>query len=298
MDSFREFNYINLGATLYVPATHKNIKSIANGTKYKDLRSVVFCLEDAIRDDEIQSAIDNISSMLKSYKQSNIKVFIRPRDTNNLKTLLDIDGIEKIDGFSLAKFSLNNMDNYFNILNQTTQKYHLMPVLESIDIFDIEHLKKMREFLLLQKKHNIITLRVGGQDMFNFLSLKKDCESSVHDFHISSQVFSNLLIVFKTHGFNITAPVYNCLEHLNFFKYEVQRDLKEGFFGKTLIHPSQIEITNRCYKVTKSQFDEASLILDIKSDAIFRFEDSMCEPASHQNWAKTILQRAQEFGVK
>ena len=294
----KKFNFIELGATLYVPSTHKSILNIANGDKYTQLRSVVFCLEDAIKDDEVKFATQNISKMLSSFKRSKIKVFIRPRDIENLKELLKLKNIEKIDGFSLAKFGLKNMKKYFKILNKTKEDYHIMPVIESIDLFDIKNLKKIRNFLLLQTKHNIITLRVGGQDMFNFIGLKKDCKSSIHDFHISCLVFANLLGVFKPFGFNISAPVFNCLENLEFFKKEVQRDIKEGFFGKTLIHPKQIAITNNCYKVTKDEYEEASQICNINSDAIFRYKDNMCEPASHNNWASIILQREKEFGIR
>ena len=298
MTNMRNFNYIELGATLYVPATHKSMLDIANGIKYPDLRSVVFCLEDAIKEDEVMLAIQNISKMLSSFKRSKIKVFIRPRDIDNLKKLLKLKNIEKIDGFSLAKFGLKNMKKYFKILNKIKEDYHIMPVIESIDLFDIKNLKKIRNFLLLQTKHNIITLRIGGQDMFNFIGLKKDCKSSIHDFHTSSQVFANLLMVFKPFRFNISAPIYNCLENLDFFKNEVQRDLKEGFFGKTLIHPKQIAITNNCYKVTKDEYEEASQICDINSNAIFKYKDNMCEPASHNSWAGIILQREKEFGIR
>jgi hypothetical protein len=37
-----------LGGSLYVPATHRDVLNIANGLKWPELRSVIFCTEDAI----------------------------------------------------------------------------------------------------------------------------------------------------------------------------------------------------------------------------------------------------------
>jgi citrate lyase beta subunit len=294
---FREFDYIELGGTMYTPAISPHIISIANGEKFPFLQSVVFCLEDAIKKEQLSDAIQNIQSFLQNYKQSNIKVFIRPRDVDNLKDILSLDGIEKIDGFSLAKFGLLNMQEYFRVFDTLQNRYHIMPVIESTDMFDVYKLKQIRDFLLVQTKHPIITLRIGGEDMFKTLGLKKSCEDSIHDFHISSKVFAELFSVFKPYGFNITAPVYNCLGHEEFLVSEVQRDIKEGFFGKTIIHPNQVKVCNEVYKVSTKELAEAKAILDSSNEAIFRFEDKMCEPQAHQIWAKNIIKRSEIYGT-
>ena len=46
---------------------------------------------------------------------------------------------------------------------------------------------------------------------------------------------------------------------------EVQLDVVNGFFGKTCIHPSQIEIVNAAYIVPKEIYDDACLIVDNKA---------------------------------
>jgi citrate lyase beta subunit len=294
---YREFDYINLGGTMYTPATSKNILDIANGEKFDFLKSVVFCLEDAIKDTDVEFAMKNIKNLLQNYKRANIKVFIRPRDINNLKEILKLKDIEKIDGFALAKISFKNMQDYFMVLNDLEQKYHIMPVLESSDIFQNTALKYIRDFLLNHKKHNIVTIRFGGEDMFKMIGLKKSCSDSIHHFHISSKVFADMLSIFKPSGLNITAPVYNCLENYDIFENEVKRDIKEGFFGKTVIHPNQAKIVNDVYKVSQKELDEAKEILNIQNDAIFRFEDKMCEPSAHNSWATNIIKRYETYGV-
>ncbi|MEA3384150.1 MAG: HpcH/HpaI aldolase/citrate lyase family protein [Campylobacterota bacterium] len=296
---FREFDYTDLGGTLYTPAINKKIVELSNGIKFPFLKSIVFCLEDAIKNSDLKFAMQNIQFLLDNIKQTNIKVFIRPRDEKNLTEILELRGIQKIDGFALAKFGTYNMKNYFDILNhkKIKTKYHIMPVLESKDMFDISKLKQIRELLLTQEKHNILTLRVGGEDMFRFMNLKKSCKDSIHDFHISSKIFADIFSVFKPYSFNITAPVYNCLENEDIFKAEVLRDIKEGFFGKTIIHPNQALIINQLYKVSQGQYDEAKAILDKTNEAIFRFKDKMCEPSAHSVWAETILKLEKIYGM-
>ena len=295
---FREFHYIELGGTLYTPATNKNLLAIASGEKFPFLKSVVFCLEDAIKDNEVKSALDNISNFLLEYKKGNIKVFIRPHNNHNLQELLTLKNIENIDGFSLAKFGTGNQEEYFYTLNNQKHKFHIMPVIESKDMFNSERFMNIQEFLSAQKEHNIITLRIGGEDMFKTLGIKKECEDSIHDFHVSSKVFANILSIFKPYGFNVAAPVYNCLEHKKLFTKEVERDLKEGFFGKTIIHPDQAKVINESYKVSKDQYKEAKEILDHTNEAVFRFKDKMCEPKAHNVWAQNILLRAEFYGVR
>lgn len=76
---YREFDYIDLGSTMYTPATNKSIELIANGTKFPFLRSVVFCLEDAIKDEEINSAITNITLFLTKYKRGYKSIYTSKR---------------------------------------------------------------------------------------------------------------------------------------------------------------------------------------------------------------------------
>ena len=54
-----------IGASLYVPATHKDLRQIADGELLGDLRSLIFCTEDAIADSELGIALFNLSLVLQ-----------------------------------------------------------------------------------------------------------------------------------------------------------------------------------------------------------------------------------------
>ncbi len=51
---------LKLGATLYIPAIKDNLAAIANGEKYPQLRSMVFCTEDSIYDKDIDKALEKM----------------------------------------------------------------------------------------------------------------------------------------------------------------------------------------------------------------------------------------------
>ena len=59
-------NADNLGASLYVPATHAQLCAIAAGQKLAQLRSLIFCTEDAVHARDLQSALANLALALQA----------------------------------------------------------------------------------------------------------------------------------------------------------------------------------------------------------------------------------------
>ncbi|HHX8547101.1 TPA: HpcH/HpaI aldolase/citrate lyase family protein, partial [Vibrio alginolyticus] len=99
-------SYFSLGATLYTPCNHPNLKMLMKeglGSK-----SMVFCTEDAISEGELNQSLKNLSVAIDGLDSSNtqFKRFIRPRSPEVLENILYFRGIEKIDGFVLPKYDL------------------------------------------------------------------------------------------------------------------------------------------------------------------------------------------------
>lgn len=76
---------IRLGASLYVPATRPDLSQIANG-KIQNLKSLIFCLEDSVRDDQLDMALDNLAGALASMQPSNTLRFARVRKSHPLSS--------------------------------------------------------------------------------------------------------------------------------------------------------------------------------------------------------------------
>ena len=288
----RKIDAIELGATLFIPATHKDLQVVVEGRKYPNLKSVLVDCEDSVSDDTIQIALKSIRQLLLNFQKGTCLVFIRPRNIKILKEILLFEGIENIDGFILPKFSLSNAREYIKTLES---KYLFMPSIEGIELFNNTKLLELQE-ILLKHQEQIITIRFGLEDMLRQLKMRRKCEDSIFDFSVTSSVLGNFIATFKNVGFNISGGVFPCFKDSKGFKKDVLRDLKEGLFSKTIIHPNQIEITNLLYRVSKIEFEEA-LSISKSEQQLFPQNDKMVEVTTMSPWANDIIKRAEVYGL-
>lgn len=293
----RKLSPIQLGGSLYIPATHKNVNAICNENKFSQLRSCIIDTEDAIGEDDLDEALENIRAMLELYEPSTLCVFIRPRNPQVLKELLKIKNIGLIDGFSLPKFSTEVMKEYSQILAMSGKEFYIMPVLESLDIFSKDRLEEIRSFLL-NSHLNVLSLRLGGEDMMSYLGLKRRCEDDIYSLVGPARVISDVINTFKPFGFNISATVFNCIHQAELYAQNVHEDLRQGLLGKTIIHPNQIEPINQAYKVSSQDYEMAKKMLDPETKAIIVQDGQMGEKFAHDSWAKVILLRHKFYGLK
>lgn len=290
-----KIHYTELGATLFIPAIHKSIEKIIARDKYPNLKSVVIDMEDAITDDNLMYAIKSVKKLLVSFKKNNLLVFIRPRDVSILKKLLTFKNINKIDGFVLPKFSLNNAQEYLKLLEGSL--HFIMPSIEGEELFYTNKLTKLKD-MLVKYKHKIILVRFGLEDMLRQLSMSRTSKDSIFDISVTSNILGNFLAIFKTAGFGVSGGVYPYFnDEIGFIK-DVKRDLKEGLFSKTIIHPSQIELTHEVYKVTQIEFDEANALLSSLEAIINLDTNKMGEVATMKPYASLIMQRKKIYGVR
>jgi len=289
-----KIHYTELGATLFVPATHKDLIKIVSGTKYPNLKSLVIDTEDAISDNDLDNAKKITKKIIASFEKNKLLVFIRPRNFNFLKELLLCENINQIDGFILPKFSLTNAQDYLNILKASP--HFIMPSIEEKELFDTNKLTKLKD-LLVEHKEKIILVRFGLEDMLRQLSMRRRCEDSIFDIVVTSTILGNFLAIFKSAGFGVSGGVYPCFNDEAGFIKDVKRDLKEGLFSKTIIHPNQIELTHEVYKVTLDEFSEANSLLS-SSKSIINLDDKMGEVNTMSPYASLIVQRKNIYGVR
>ncbi len=287
-----------LGASLYIPATNKDLALIASGQKYTNLKSMIFCTEDSIIEQELELALNNITESLDLIQPNNSLKFIRVRNLEVLKYLITQKNIEKIHGFVLPKITTQNINDYFYILDKAQKPFYIMPTLETKEVFCNEEMKDLRKIFLHEKfKERILAIRIGGNDLLNTLGLKRPTNHTIYETPIGN-IISNLILIFKPFGFNLTAPVFEYLDNNEILQAEVKRDLINGLFSKSSIHPCQIDIIENLYKVEISDLKMAESILFNKGkQAVFKMNESMCEIATHYNWAKSIIERSKIHGI-
>jgi len=88
--------------------------------------------------------------------------------------------------------------------------------LETHEVFDANEMKKLRNFLSSDKiRPRILSLRIGGNDLLNLLSLRRSCNRTIYDSPLR-EIISILVRTFKPYGFNLTArflkgfPILTC----------------------------------------------------------------------------------------
>lgn len=287
-------DYVQLGGTLFIPATHENLSLILSGEKYENLKSVVVDTEDSVSQKDLPKALNSLKNTLRNFQKNEISVFIRPRNPLILKEILEYENIEKIDGFLFPKCSLSNLESYFDLVRNT--KHSVMPSIEGEELFDVPKLQALREKLLLFQER-IVLVRFGLEDMLRQLGMRRGCSESVFDFSVSNTVLGNFLAVFKSAGFAVSGGVYPCFKDEDGFIKDLKRDLKEGLFSKTIIHPKQINPINELYKVSEEEYEESKAIAQSKS-SVFARNAKMLETSTMLPHAEYILRRARVYGVR
>lgn len=285
-----------LGASLYVPATRMDLAEIAGGCKFPQLRSVIFCTEDAVHEQDLTLGLANLAALLPKLESGSLLRFIRPRNPAVLQQLLQMDGIGQIDGFVLPKFDLHGFSDWLRVWDDRHHHW-LMPILETAEAFDRRKMELLRDRLDENGWRNqVLCLRIGGNDLLNLLGIRRGRESTVYDTPLRN-VIADLACIFLPFGYHLTAPVFEHLDTPETLALEVQCDLRHGLTGKTAIHPAQVAVIENGYRVCRSDYEMASAILAPEAAAVFQMSQAFCEPTTHRRWAMRVQERARLFGV-
>lgn len=284
-----------LGASLYMPAHRFDLMDCANGEKLQFLRSMIFCTEDAVSHAEVDSSLRHLGLCLQGFRDAPHRYrFIRARNPDILARLLELPGIEKVDGFVLPKFNEQVFHRYFDQLQGTSFK--VMPTLETKEVFDVGAMTELRESLAQDAIFSrILMLRIGGNDLMNLLGVRRPRHMTLYETPLG-HVIAQLVTTFKPHGFTLSAPVFEYLDDAATLQQEIRLDLAHGLIGKTAIHPTQVPVIEAMYSVDRKDYEMALSLNQRSSPAVFRMHDAMCEVATHQQWAKEIVARRQCYG--
>lgn len=294
MKVMKNFKYLHLGASIYVPSNRNDLISIVQGVKFK-ARSIIFCTEDSILESEVSQGIYNIQEMLSHINPlTKTLFFIRVRNIDVLKKVLDLPNINRIAGFVFPKITADNFAQYMEVL-PSNHKFSIMPTLETKEVFSFSKMVELVEIFNAYKKH-ILTVRIGGNDLMNIIGIRRPKNKTIYETPIGN-VMSNLIAIFKSEGYNLTSPVYEFLYENDILLKELSFDLSSGLFGKTAIHPEQIPVIESFYKVSPEDLEMSIAILDKNAKAVFNMHGTMCEVATHYNWAEEIHERAKVYGV-
>jgi citrate lyase subunit beta/citryl-CoA lyase len=73
---------------------------------------------------------------------------------------------------------------------------------------------------------------------------------------------ASCVVAARAHGVDILDGVYNDIQDLDGFRLECLQGRDMGLDGKTLIHPSQVDICNQVFAPTSAEVESAAAIID------------------------------------
>lgn len=289
---------IELGATLYVPATRSDLFDTVSGARHPNLRSSVICLEDSIRPEDVPEALMRVAATLRRLAEfdhhERPPVFVRPRDADMLARVLALPEAGAARGFVIPKATADSFPDYLQHLGD--DHFLLMPTLETRESFDPAELARLRE-QCVSVRGRILALRIGGNDLLQTIGARRSRSRPVYDGPLGGAI-AMLVTTFAPHGFALSAPVFEHFRDAELLREEVEQDIEHGLLTKTAIHPAQIDIIQTAYRAGAAELADARAILAGDKGGVFAIAGSMCEPATHARWAESVVRRAALYGVK
>lgn len=329
-ESFNKYTPKNLlryaiCANMYVPGIKTNLFDKLINNSFQELGSIIICLEDAIAEKDVAKAEQNVLNLLEQLSNYNMSnnisnniplIFVRVRNIEQFKrfsNMLTKNHISSLCGFNFPKFNSTNGNEYFQILKDLSTKYqeilYGVPILEDKSLIYKESRFSELNFIsqvLSDYDDYALSMSVGCSDFSSYFGLRRDVNNTIYDIKVVSDCLSDIANYFlrSSRDYIISGPVWeyfsndeNSLEVAGLIK-ELNLDMENGFYGKLVIHPSQIKIINKRYVVKYHDYMDAEKILNCDGGAFRSYKGNrMNESPPHLNWAKKIMSRTKIFGV-
>ena len=293
--------------------------------------SMICCLEDSIRDDQVDGAERNLVRQVRrladrqpSGPAAGPLLFVRVRTADQILRIAEGlgDAIGVLSGFVLPKFRADRDSTaQLTAIRQVGQcaphRLFAMPILESPEVAHAETrlaaLLEARHLLESHREH-VLAVRVGATDLSGVFALRRPVDLTAWDLAVISGVLTDIINVFTRRdgsGFIVSGPVWeyfdrrgqtgsgeSCLEGL---AREARLDRANGLLGKTVIHPSHAAVVHAQAVVGHEEYCDAAAIC-VETDGtggVLRsvYGNKMNEVRPHRAWAGRTLQRAAVFGV-
>lgn len=245
-----------LGATLYMPGT-KDIKDKVVNHQL-DVTSLVMCCEDAIKEEDLPVAEQNILNHMDFFadkieagelSHDDIPlVFVRVRNVQHFKSFaqrITAKQASVLTGFNFPKFDSKNALETLRTLVEVNSRLGVvlygMPILEGEEVAFRE--LRNKELLLLRNilepyKDLILNIRVGGTDMSSLFGVRRGINSTVYDIMPVRDALSDVLNFFnRFNDYCVSAAVW---EYFRAYKDDDINDVIKRNFRNALIKGDDI----------------------------------------------------------
>ena len=245
-----------LGATLYMPG----IKDIKEKVLHHqlDVTSLVMCCEDAIKEEDLPIAEQNILDHMDFFADKIAAgelthddiplIFVRVRNPEQFERFasrMTVKQASVLTGFNFPKFSSKNalrvLQTLVNVNNRLGVVLYGMPILEGPEV--AFHELRGQELLLLRNilepyRNLILNIRVGGTDMSSLFGVRRGINSTVYDIMPVRDALSDVLNFFNRYNdYCVSAAVW---EYFRAYKDDDINDVIKRNFHNALIKGQDI----------------------------------------------------------
>jgi len=217
-----------LGATLYMPATRRNIHQDLLSKKHSGLTSMVICLEDAIGDDEVELAeallieeLENLHNDIEKglLLESDLPlIFIRIRDHEQLLRVKNqaVRGLDLLTGIIIPKFSAEKGKRILQeikVLNNEGLQLYALPILETKRVIEKEtRIEELTAIKNIVDEHEdlILNIRIGATDFCGLYGIRRNSDTTVYDITVIRDCIADIVNFFlrSDHPYVISGPVW------------------------------------------------------------------------------------------
>ena len=227
---------------LYIPGNNASMLEKAH-TRGAD--ALIIDFEDAVTASEKEKTRQVFSKWISSAPQSQ-QIWVRI-NADSIEADLTVADLPQVTGIVVPKATIENLSHVSQSLKHVTQ---LSALIESAaSILDARAIANVAKVNFLQ---------IGQLDLRAELSLGDDASSPTLNFALSMLVFASAAA-----GINQpVAPMYPDFKDNIGLRATCKSFKSDGFFGRSCIHPSQIEIVNEEFSTTADELAQAHAVLD------------------------------------
>lgn len=251
------------------------------------------------------------------------------------------DESTQLSGFVLPKFTAKNGPELLQAVIDASDVLgrHLwaMPVVESQEVIYRESRSSTLleiQSTLSQARDHVLAVRIGATDLSSAYGLRRPREMTIYDVRVVADAIADIVNILGRPdgtGYTVTGPVWEYfLANERLFKpqlretpfteheeralraaliakdldgliREVVLDRANGLTGKTVIHPSHVNIVHALSVVSHEEYVDAADVLGAAATgggvAASKLGNKMNEAMPHRAWAERTLLQARVFGV-
>lgn len=251
-----------LRSLLFVPAY--NVKFLDSALR-RNADALIFDLEDSVPLEYKSKAREILNEYLKREELKNKKVFIRLNsiESGELSDDLDVCIDKNVNGFMVPKiYTSEDIDYYDKLISKYEFEngleegyFKILPLIETTSaILDVYNIVKASK--------RILAICFGGEDFLD--DLHGTHGEPPHTFNYPR---AKIALAARSVGvLPIDTPYLDLHDDEGFMKEEgISFDM--GFAGCLLIHPSQIELANRCFMPDEEEVEQSKKIFDAIKEA-------------------------------